>query len=52
MTVTLIWTVVALILIGVYLSWTAGRLDRLHSRIDAARAALDAQLLRDRKSVV
>lgn len=29
-----------------YLSWTAGRLDRLHARIDAARAALDAQLLR------
>nr|WP_221463057.1 hypothetical protein [Streptomyces olivoverticillatus] len=28
------------------MSWTAGRLDRLHSRIDAARAALDAQLLR------
>ncbi|MEU0101843.1 hypothetical protein [Streptomyces sp. NPDC006267] len=47
MTVTLIvWTVVALIAIGVYLSWTAGRLDRLHSRIDASRAALDAQLLR------
>ncbi|MEU6624518.1 hypothetical protein ABZ926_27615 [Streptomyces litmocidini] len=46
MTETLIWTVVALILIGVYLSWTAGRLDRLHTRIDAARAALDAQLLR------
>ncbi len=46
MTATLIWTVVALIAIGLYLSWTAGRLDRLHSRIDAARAALDAQLLR------
>ncbi|MGW4164122.1 hypothetical protein [Streptomyces sp. NPDC004788] len=46
MTETLIWTVVALILVGVYLSWTAGRLDRLHTRIDAARAALDAQLLR------
>ncbi|KUJ69899.1 hypothetical protein ACZ90_07955, partial [Streptomyces albus subsp. albus] len=47
MTVTLIvWIVVALIAVGVYLSWTAGRLDRLHSRIDAARAALDAQLLR------
>ncbi|MFJ3577895.1 LemA family protein [Streptomyces rubiginosohelvolus] len=47
MTVTLIvWIVLALIAIGVYLSWTAGRLDRLHSRIDAARAALDAQLLR------
>lgn len=43
---TLIWIAVALVLVGVYLSWTAGRLDRLHSRIDAARAALDAQLLR------
>ncbi|MFD6532380.1 hypothetical protein [Streptomyces sp. NPDC060184] len=46
MTATLIWTVVALVAIGLYLSWTAGRLDRLHARIDAARAALDAQLLR------
>jgi hypothetical protein len=45
-TETLIWIVVALIAIGLYLSWTAGRLDRLHARIDAARAALDAQLLR------
>ena len=26
----------------------AGRLDRLHPRVDAARAALDAQLLRRR----
>ncbi|GAA0464845.1 hypothetical protein ACFQ2B_27125 [Streptomyces stramineus] len=43
---TLIWIVAALVVIGVYLSWTAGRLDRLHTRIDAARAALDAQLLR------
>ncbi len=43
---TVIWIVVALLLVGVYLSWTAGRLDRLHARIDAARAALDAGLLR------
>ncbi|GAA4795046.1 membrane protein [Streptomyces sanyensis] len=43
---TVIWIVVALVAIGMYLSWTAGRLDRLHARIDAARAALDAQLLR------
>ncbi|SER87503.1 hypothetical protein [Streptomyces qinglanensis] len=43
---TVIWIVVALLLVGVYLSWTAGRLDRLHARIDAARAALDAALLR------
>lgn len=43
---TVIWIAVVLLLAGVYLSWTAGRLDRLHARIDAARAALDAQLLR------
>lgn len=42
----LFWITAALLLIGVYLSWTAGRLDRLHARIDASRAALDAQLLR------
>ncbi|MEU6824990.1 hypothetical protein ABZ921_30540 [Streptomyces atriruber] len=46
MTSTLIWIAAALFAIGLYLSWTAGRLDRLHARIDAARAALDAQLLR------
>ncbi|WP_055557570.1 hypothetical protein [Streptomyces sp. NBRC 110028] len=43
---TLIWVAIALVVVAVYLSWTAGRLDRLHSRLDAARAALDAQLLR------
>ncbi|MFF5446763.1 hypothetical protein [Streptomyces sp. NPDC012888] len=48
---TLVWIVLGLAVVGVYLSWTAGRLDRLHSRMDAARAALDAQLLR-RASVV
>ncbi|MGW0226986.1 hypothetical protein ACWDWO_01625 [Actinopolymorpha singaporensis] len=31
---------------GVYLSWTAGRIDRLHARLDAARAVLEAQLFR------
>ncbi|MFD5553476.1 MULTISPECIES: hypothetical protein [unclassified Streptomyces] len=46
MTSTLIWIVVALVAVGLYLSWTAGRLDRLHTRIDSTRAALDAQLLR------
>ncbi|MGW8375814.1 hypothetical protein [Streptomyces sp. ODS28] len=45
-TTTLILLAVAVLLIGVYLSWTAGRLDRLHARIDAAKAAMDAQLLR------
>lgn len=38
--------VLAIVAAGVYLSWTAGRLDRLHARVDAARAALDAQLVR------
>ena len=41
------WLALALVLIGflgVYSAWTAGRLDRLHLRLDAARTALDAQL--------
>jgi hypothetical protein len=33
-------------LLGVYISWRAGRLDRLHGRLEATRAALDAALLR------
>jgi phosphoglycolate phosphatase-like HAD superfamily hydrolase len=41
---TWIWVAAAVVAIGLYLSWTAGRLDRLHSRIDAARAALAARL--------
>ena len=43
---TWIWVAVAVVAVALYLSWTAGRLDRLHARIDAARAGLDAQLLR------
>jgi len=43
---TVIWILLAVLAIGVYLSWTAGRLDRLHARVDSSRAALDAQLLR------
>lgn len=35
-----------LVLLVVYVTWTAGRLDRLHARVDAAWAALDAQLVR------
>lgn len=38
--------IVALALTGLYLSMTAGRLDRLHRRIDTSRHALDTQLLR------
>jgi hypothetical protein len=36
--------VAVLLLFGVYLSMTAGRLDRLHLRIESAERALDAQL--------
>lgn len=45
-TTTIVGVALAILAIALYLSWTAGRLDRLHARIDAARAALDAQLLR------
>jgi hypothetical protein len=38
--------VFVVLLVGVYLSMTAGRLDHLHRRIDMSRLALDAQLLR------
>jgi hypothetical protein len=38
--------VVVLVLLGVYISWRAGRLDRLHARLEAARFALDAALVR------
>src|ERR1700759_1137594 len=32
--------------IGLYVSWRAGRIDRLHTRVDMAQAALDATLVR------
>lgn len=38
--------VVTVVAIATYVTWTAGRLDRLHARVDAAEAALDAQLVR------
>jgi hypothetical protein len=38
--------VVAVAILGVYVSWRAGRLDRLHARLEAARAALDTALVR------
>jgi len=34
------------VLVASYVTWTAGRLDRLHARVDASWAALDAQLVR------
>lgn len=39
-------TVAIMIVSALYLSYTAGRLDRLHRKIDTARLALDGQLLR------
>ena len=42
----LLLAVAVLAVAGVYLSWTAGRIDRLHARLDAARAVLEAQLFR------
>ena len=38
--------VAAAVVSGWYLSWTASRLDRLHARVEGARASLDAQLVR------
>ena len=44
---TIVVAVVALVVfVGSYLTWTAGRLDRLTARTDAAWNALDAQLVR------
>jgi hypothetical protein len=39
-------TVVVLLALGLWLSWTAHRLDRMHQRVEVARASLDTQLLR------
>ena len=38
--------VVLVLALGLWLSWTANRLDRMHHRIDVARASLDTHLLR------
>jgi hypothetical protein len=42
----IILIVAGALFIGVYLSWRAGRIDRLHRRVDMARVALDVTLLR------
>src|SRR5258707_4505424 len=44
--ITTIVVVAAIAIVGVYVSWRAGRLDRLHARLEAARCALDAALVR------
>ena len=43
---TSIIIIALLAMAGVYISWRAGRLDRLHARLEAARFALDAALVR------
>lgn len=45
-------TVVVLVLLGWYLSYTAARLHRLHTRVEGALAALDAQLVRRAEAAV
>ena len=42
----LLLAIAFLALLVLYITWTAGRLDRLHARVDAAEAALDAALVR------
>jgi hypothetical protein len=42
----LILAVAVAILLSMWVTFTLTRLDRLHARVDAARAALDAQLVR------
>ena len=34
--------IAAALFIGVYVSWRAGRIDRLHARVDMAQAAVTA----------
>jgi hypothetical protein len=46
MVTDIILVIVAALFVGVYVSWRAGRIDRLHARVAIARAALDAALLR------
>jgi hypothetical protein len=42
----LVAVAVVLLLVGAYASWTAGRLDRLHHRVESARASLETELAR------
>jgi hypothetical protein len=50
------WVVVGLIVLGLllawYLSFSASRLDRLHHRVEGARATLDAQLVRRAEAAI
>lgn len=42
--VLIVLVVAAAVLVGFWCWWTAGRLDRMHLRVEAARASLDTQL--------
>jgi hypothetical protein len=46
LTCVLLVVAVGLLLLGAYASWTAGRLDRLHHRVESARASLETELAR------
>lgn len=41
-----LWAIIAFVVVAAYVGATSNRLDRLHARLDATRAALDAQLVR------
>ena len=43
---TVVLVVAIVVALASYLTWMAGRLDRMHTRVEAARASLDTQLLR------
>ena len=42
----IVLVVLAVVLWAVYIAWRAGRLDRLHNRVEAARTALDLAMVR------
>lgn len=42
--VIIVLVVAAAVLVGLWCWWTAGRLDRMHLRVEAAHASLQAQL--------
>ncbi|NUR93166.1 MAG: hypothetical protein HOY71_54600 [Nonomuraea sp.] len=54
MTQTLVVLTVAIVVVlaAVYVSWRAGRLDRLHIRLELAKESLDAALMRRRAVVL
>ncbi|NUO99019.1 MAG: hypothetical protein HOW59_13925 [Nonomuraea sp.] len=54
MTSTMIELIVGIVVVltAVYISWRAGRLDRLHIRLELARESLDAALMRRRAVVL